>query len=175
MSMNVKAGADREYFDVVNERDEPIGRAPRPEVHAQRLRHRAVHVLVFNHAGLVFLQKRSMTKDTSPGLWDSSCSGHLDAGEDYDAAARRELGEELGLRLAQPPERWFRILACATTGWEFVWVYRGSAEGPFVLPPEEIEYGEWVAPEALWQQMARQPRIYAPAFKLVWVMAMQRL
>src|SRR6187401_1192215 len=97
-----------EYFDVVNERDEPVSRALRQEVHARGLLHRAVHVLVFDQHGRVFLQKRSMLKDTSPGLWDSSCSGHLDAGEDYDAAAIRELGEEIGVRLkpTEAPTRW---------------------------------------------------------------------
>ena len=97
-----------EYFDVVNERDEPVSRALRQEVHARGLLHRAVHVLVFDQHGRVFLQKRSMLKDTSPGLWDSSCSGHLDAGEDYDSAAIRELGEELGIIVQTPPTRWFR-------------------------------------------------------------------
>jgi isopentenyldiphosphate isomerase len=40
-----------EYFDVVNERDEVIGRERRAEVHRRGLRHRAVHVLVFNARG----------------------------------------------------------------------------------------------------------------------------
>src|SRR5256885_1188600 len=92
-----------EWFDVVNEKDEVISRARRREVHAQGLWHRAVHVLVFNCHGAVFLQKRSMLKDLSPGLWDSSCSGHLDAGEDYDAAAVRELREEIGIAVTEPP------------------------------------------------------------------------
>src|SRR3954454_11229811 len=113
-----------EWFDVVNERDEVIGRELRRIVHASGLWHRAVHVLVFDGARRVFLQKRSMLKDLSPGLWDSSCSGHLDAGEDYDAAAARELAEEIGVRLepGNAPTRWFRIEACEQTGWEFVWV-----------------------------------------------------
>ena len=80
---------------MVNERDEVIGRQTRRIVHATGLWHRAVHVLVFDHQWRVFLQKRSMLKDLSPGLWDSSCSGHLDAGEDYDPAAVRELAEEI--------------------------------------------------------------------------------
>src|SRR5450432_650127 len=84
-----------EWFDVVNARDEVIGRELRRNVHARGLWHRAVHVLVFDGAGHVFLQKRSMLKDLSPGLWDSSCSGHVDSGEDYDLAAVRELGEEI--------------------------------------------------------------------------------
>ena len=157
-----------EYFDVVNERDEPVGRALRREVHARGLWHLAVHVLVFDSAGRVFLQKRSMRKDMSPGLWDSSCSGHLDAGEGYDAAAVRELGEELGLRSAPRPERTRRIEACAETGWEFCWVYRLRHDGPFVLHPEEIERGEWLAPDEVTRRIAARPEDYCPAFRLIW-------
>ena len=47
--------------------------------------------------GELFLQKRSPWKDKHPNKWDSSAAGHLDAGEDYETAARRELSEELGL------------------------------------------------------------------------------
>ena len=78
-----------EIFDVVNELDEVIGRKLRREVHRDGDKHRAIHVLVFNKDGKVFLQKRSMSKDTFPGAWDSSASGHLDCGEDYDACAVR--------------------------------------------------------------------------------------
>ena len=102
-----------EIFDVVNERDEVIGRQTRGEVHRLGLIHRAVHVLVFNAAGQVFLQKRSMKKDRQPGLWDSSASGHVDADEDYDACAARELREEIGLQLPDAPRRLFKLAACA--------------------------------------------------------------
>src|ERR1700722_876381 len=131
-----------EIFDVVNERDEVVGQNTRREVHRLGLKHRAVHVLVFNQKGEVFLQKRSMTKDTFPGAWDSSASGHVDSGEDYDTSAVRELKEELGLIAASPLHRLFKIAACAETGQEFVWVYQLESEGPFVLHPEEIERGE---------------------------------
>ena len=50
-----------EIFDVVDDRDEVIGQAPRSEVHRRQLRHRAVHVLVLNARGEIFLQKRSPT------------------------------------------------------------------------------------------------------------------
>ena len=59
-----------EIFDVVNERDEVIDQKPRGEVHARGLLHRAVHVLVFNSRGEIFLQKRSVKKDRQPGVWD---------------------------------------------------------------------------------------------------------
>jgi len=157
-----------ELFDVVDAQDRVVRQAPRREVHAYGWLHRAVHVLVFNRAGQVFLQKRSMAKDMSPGLWDSSCSGHLDAGEDYDAAAWRELQEEIGLKLPQPPKRWLRVEACEETGQEFVWVYRVEAEGPFTLCPEEIERGEWIAPAELNRHIAARPQDYCSAFRLIW-------
>jgi isopentenyl-diphosphate Delta-isomerase len=157
-----------EFFDVVNERDEVIGRASRREVHARDLLHRAIHVLVFNGRGEVFLQKRSLTKDTAPGLWDSSTSGHLDAGEDYDAAAVRELREEIGLVVAACPARLMRIAACAETDWEFLWVYQCASEGPFTLHPEEIERGDWFAPARVTRWLAEQPGEFASAFRLIW-------
>src|SRR3954451_14546172 len=127
--MNHAQRAD-EIFDVVNDRDEVIGRNTRGEVHRLGLKHRAVHVLVFNRRGELFLQKRSLKKDTFPGAWDSSTSGHLDQGEDYDACALRELWEEIGLKVPHPPARWFKIDACRKTGQEFVWVYHCESEGP---------------------------------------------
>ena len=172
------AGAIREeWFDVVNERDEVVRRATRREVHATGLWHRAVHVMVFDAAGRVFLQKRSMLKDLSPGLWDSSCSGHLDAGEEYDAAAWRELGEEIGVvpKTDQSPVRWFRIEACVETGWEFVWVYRLRYDGPITLDPLEIPYGEWVTPNEVSARVAQRPEEYCPSFKLIWPQVAERL
>src|SRR6266850_6079373 len=157
-----------EIFDVVNERDEVIGQQRRSEVHRLGLKHRAVHVLVFNSRGEIFLQKRSMQKDRQPGLWDSSASGHLDSGEDYDACAVRELREEIGLHLAQAPQRLFKIDARKETGWEFCWVYRCESEGPFVLHPEEIETGAWFAPEAVTKWMEEKPHDFASAFVLIW-------
>lgn len=157
-----------EIFDIVNERDEVVGQAPRREVHARGLWHRAVHVLVYNARGQVFLQKRSLKKDTAAGLWDSSSSGHVDSGEDYDPCAVREVREEIGLHLAQPPERLFKINACRETGWEFCWIYRCMAEGPFQLHPDEIETGDWFAPEHVTRWVRERPQDFARAFVLIW-------
>lgn len=159
---------NEEIFDVVNERDEVIDRQPRRVVHAQGLRHRAAHVLVFNARGEVFLQKRSLKKDRQPGVWDSSASGHVDSGEDYDACAVRELREEIGLNLAQPPERLFKLEACEETDQEFTWVYRCQAEGPFMLHPEEIDAGAWFAPAEVARWMKERPQDFASALMFIW-------
>ena len=157
-----------EMFDVVNERDEVIGRQTRRDVHRLGLLHRAVHVLVFNSRREVFLQKRSMKKDRQPGLWDSSTSGHVDSGEDYDACAVRELQEELGLTLAAPPLRLFKLPASPQTDQEHVWVYRCEAAGPFTLNPDEIERGDWFAPALVTRWMAERPQDVAAALLFLW-------
>ena len=159
---------NEELFDVVNERDEVIDRRPRSEVHRLGLKHRATHVLVFNTHGAVFLQKRSRQKDRQPGLWDSSVSGHVNSGEDYDACAVRELREEIGLAVAQPLERLFKIAACEETDQEFVWVYRCPSDGPFVLNAEEIERGGWFSPAEVTRWMAERPEDFAGALMLIW-------
>ena len=157
-----------EILDVVDNHDEVIGQQPRGEIHRLKLKHRAVHVLVFNSRSELFLQKRSMKKDCFPGAWDSSASGHLAAGESYGACAVRELREEIGLEPARPPERLFKVAACAETGQEFVWVYRCAAEGPFRLDPEEIERGGWFAPVVLNRLLSEKPGELASGFVRIW-------
>ena len=115
-----------------------------------------------------------MSKDTCPGAWDSSASGHLDVGEDYDACAVRESREEIGLVLSTAPRRLFKIDACAQTGQEFVWIYQCEAQGPFTLHPEEIERGEWFAPVYVTDWIAREPKAFAGAFRMIWKMWCER-
>ena len=157
-----------EYFDVVDEQDRVTGQLLRREVHRLGLRHRAVHVLIYNQRGELFLQKRSMSKDCFPGTWDSSASGHLAPGETYDACALREVQEELGLTLNETPERIMRLEACLETGQEFVWVYRTQSDGPFQLHPEEIETGGWFSPEAITRWLLEKPDEFANAFAFIW-------
>jgi isopentenyl-diphosphate Delta-isomerase len=157
-----------EIFDVVDALDRVVGQKPRREVHARGLLHRAVHILIFNAAGELFLQKRSPYKDTFPGAWDSSASGHLQPGESYDAGAARELQEELGIVHSGPLERLFKIDACDETGQEFVWVYKGFAEGPFLLPPEEIEKGGWFSLGELNRWIEERPEDFARAFPFLY-------
>lgn len=157
-----------EIFDVVDDHDVVIDRRPRSEVHRLKLKHRAVHVLVYNAHGHLFLQKRSLLKDCFPGTWDSSASGHLDSGEAYDACAVREMREEIGLHVDTPPRRWFYHPACPETGHEFIWVYRCPSEGPFVLQESEIERGEWFHPDVITGWIERRPADFASAFVLIW-------
>lgn len=164
-----------EIFDVVNEADEVIDRRPRSEVHRLGLMHRAAHVLVFNSQGHVFLQKRSMKKDRQPGVWDSSASGHVDSGEDYDTCAVRELQEEIGCKPTAPPQRLFKLPASLETDQEHVWIYSCRAEGPFLLHPDEIDEGGWFAPSKITRWIAERPQDFATAFIVIWPQVLAKM
>src|SRR5690606_18774949 len=122
------ADTDADLLPVVDENDVQIDVLPRREVHLQRLRHRAVHVGVFDDDGNLWLQRRSRKKDTWPGAWDISASGHVDPGESYEDAARRELLEELGIEAT--PRYIATHPATEATGWEFQAVFWVLWKGP---------------------------------------------
>lgn len=170
MSGDFRPANPDELFDVVDREDRVIGRAPRREVHARGLLHRATHVLVHDTQGRIFLQRRSLGKDTFPGCWDSSCSGHLDAGEDYATAARRELGEELGWHDPSLPLRSVvKLPAGPETGQEFIEIFLlGPVAGPFTLHPEEISEGRWIEPAQLLAELREAPETFAGAVRFLW-------
>ncbi len=151
-----------EQFDVVDENDVVVGQKSRHEVHAERLLHRAVHIFVFNPRGELFLQKRSRWKDANPSRWDSSAAGHLNAGQDYEETAARELREELGVEA--PLELLGKLPASRATGYEFVHVYKATHSGPFTWPRSEVETGEFFPIPVLERWMEARPKDFSSAF-----------
>jgi 8-oxo-dGTP pyrophosphatase MutT (NUDIX family) len=126
-----------ELLVVVDEDDRVLAHRTRGEVHADRsLLHRAVAVVVETAGGTLW-QRRGFDKDADPGGWDLACTGHVDAADaDADAAARRELAEELGLDGAEP-RLVGRLVVDLPDERELVAVYRLEHPGPFrLLPPE---------------------------------------
>jgi isopentenyldiphosphate isomerase len=129
---------DDELLEIVDENGEVLGLAPRSEVHGNpSLRHRVVHVLVFNRRGELLLQKRSMRKDVAPGRWDTSVGGHVNPGESLLEAATRELMEELGVR--GEPEFLYSYVHTNPYETEVVHTYALRHDGAFSFNREEIE------------------------------------
>lgn len=159
---------NEEWFDVVDDRDEILYQAPRSEVHARRLNHRAVHIWVFHPDGRLLLQLRTPTKDRHPNTWDSSASGHVDAGEAYPTAARRELEEELAPPHSLTLKEIAYVSACEATGQEFIKLYRTESEGPFTPCPKEIALLKWIEPATLEAWMKSDPDQFAPALPYLW-------
>ena len=77
---------------VVNEKDEVIDTMSKEEAHKNGVPHRIAVTYVENSKGEILIQNRA------DGYLDHSSTGHVDPGESYEDAARRELAEELGIK-----------------------------------------------------------------------------
>ncbi len=93
-----------EFFDVYYEDGFPTGNTvSRAEAHEKGILHAAVHIYVYRVVSgklQILLQKRADDKDSFPGCWDTSCAGHVSAGETFDETLVKELSEELGIHIA---------------------------------------------------------------------------
>ena len=158
----------QELIDVVDENDEVVAVETRGEIHRRQLMHRAVHILVFNQRGELFLQKRSMSKDESPGLWDSSAAGHVDSGEDYLSCASREIEEELGIVASRPFEVLFKLPPLPETGFEHSMIYQYNYDGPLILQEEEIDDGAWITPESMDERVLEKDSELTESLVLIW-------
>ena len=83
-------------IDIVDADDRVVDVVTRREVRARNLRHRSVGIAVFARDGRVLIHRRADTKDVWPGRWDLAVGGVVDSGESWEAAAARELAEEVG-------------------------------------------------------------------------------
>ena len=88
---------------IVDERDQPIGNETMQKARANGLIHRIVRIMVEDSNGRVLLQRRT-NKVLWPHCWDNSAAGHVDADEDYFAAATRELSEEIDIKAEELQE-----------------------------------------------------------------------
>jgi len=159
----------QEILDIVNEADEVVGQASRADIHRKNLKHRATHIILTNSKQQIFIQLRSKTKDMNPGLWDTSAAGHVDAGEDYEDCAARELEEELGVVV--PVEKLTeigRLPPSAQNGFEFVRIYTALSDDPITLAADEVDDGKWVSPAELHQWLSNSPEAFASTFAIIW-------
>ncbi len=148
---------------VVGSRNEFLRWTDRAEIHRDELPHRSVHVLVFDSAGRMVVQRRHPDKLTWPDTWDVAVSGHVEE-EDYHAGpdddldqvnarvAARETREELGI---DPPLEYLASFPPeAGVHYEQIALFRAVHDGPYVPQPEEVAEvraftpAEWDAFEA---------------------------
>ncbi|HEY1582830.1 MAG TPA: 16S rRNA (adenine(1518)-N(6)/adenine(1519)-N(6))-dimethyltransferase RsmA [Chthoniobacterales bacterium] len=166
VALNIAGNDPAEQLAVVDEFDRVTGAATRAEVHGNNLRHRAVHIFLFDAAGELLLQKRSRWKDRHPNVWDSSAAGHVGIGEDYETTAARELEEELGITAEL--EEIASLTASEETGQEFIRLFRGRHEGPFHRAGTEIDLVEFFSPPIIERWIDERPGDFAPGFLECW-------
>jgi isopentenyldiphosphate isomerase/intracellular septation protein A len=138
-----EAADGEEWFNIVSEKGEVKGKAPRSAVHGNPdLLHPVVHLHVFNKKGQLYLQKRSMNKDVQPGKWDTSVGGHINSGEDVETALHREAMEELGIKVTHFKPLYTYVMRNDYES-ELVHTFRTTHNGPFKINRDEILFGKF--------------------------------
>ncbi len=159
------SGVAEEMLEIVDENDSVIGEMKRSELHSGKRLHRAVHVFLIRPNGDIYLQKRSHWKDSHPGKWDSSASGHVDPGESYVDCAVRELWEELWVKSRSGLTRVARLDAGEETDQEFIEVFQGEAKGKIRVHGSEIHSGRYFQIEEVEKWIEERPEDFATGFR----------
>jgi 8-oxo-dGTP pyrophosphatase MutT (NUDIX family) len=153
-------GTELELFDVLDEQGHRTGMIQERGVcHREGDPHASVHMWVMREVDgrrEVLLQKRSLNKDSNPGCYDISSAGHMSSGEEALPCAVREIGEELGLRIAPEDLEYVGIFhGCFDSEFygrpfhdrEFSYVYllhRDVEEEELHLQESEVESVRWM-------------------------------
>jgi len=154
-----------EYFYVVDENDNVIGKATREKCHKNnRIIHRSVYVFVLNDKNEMFLQKRSEHKDLYGGYYTGSATGHVDFGEDYDEAARRELKEELGIEA--PLKLVCKFKSFSKIEREISALYVCRYNGPIKFNEKEISEGIFMNLGEIKKELKTGKKKFAYGFKI---------
>ncbi len=83
---------------LVDEDDNVIGEMEKIEAHKKALLHGAVSVFIFNSKKQMLIQRRTLTRHHSPGLWTNTACTHPFPGETTMEAASRRLEQEMGIK-----------------------------------------------------------------------------
>jgi isopentenyldiphosphate isomerase len=145
---DIRANNPDEILDRVDKRDRVIGTVRKGDTDGDpTLIHREIAVLVHRRGELLW-QLRSAAKRVMPLTWDIACAGHVGAGDSPEAAAHRELREELGVSLELI---WLeRRLVRRPNETYVAHVYAAAAPDEFapLLDPDEVAAVEWWGEDA---------------------------
>jgi len=152
-----------EWFPLVNEAGEVIGKATRRVCHSgTKWLHPVVHLHVFNPAGELYLQKRPMHKDIQPGKWDTAVGGHVDYGETVENALRREADEELGIKDFTPVFMASYVFESDIEK-EWVNVFMTTYALPLSPNPDELDGGRFWTVREIVDNMGKD--VFTPNFE----------
>lgn len=157
---------------VVDESDTVIGAEYMRIAVEKGLIRRASCVYVFNESGKLLVQRRSAGV-VEPLLLDQSAAGHVDEGESYEEAAKRELFEELGLKdIPLIP-----VVVSFRTSDFYNGIYKAvvSDDTEIHFDPEELAAVYWYDIADLTKEMQSDPTKFTPAFKEAWTLLQEKI
>jgi 8-oxo-dGTP pyrophosphatase MutT (NUDIX family) len=142
-----------EQVAIVDDTGRVVGSAPRCVMRRDNLPHLVVAVLVQDPGGRVYVHRRTETKDVFPGLHDCFAAGCVQAGEEPEVAAAREVAEELGVvGVRLTPLFTMRYADTATR--HVAHAFAVTWAGLVSHQPTEVAWGGWLTVEQLRDRLA---------------------
>ncbi len=158
-----------EYLDLVDEHDVVIGKQKRSEVYAAGLSNfRVVNAFIVNSKGELWIPRRAADKRIFPLCFDMSMGGHVESGETYEQAFKRETQEELNFDTDTVPVHCLGHLFPQPGGvGAFMKVYEIKMnEVPRYNEADFVEYF-WLTPRALLERLASGEKAKSDLLPLV--------
>lgn len=156
---------DEEIIEILDSGGKPFMLMPRPEAVRQGLDYKAVIVMFSNHAGKIYIQKRSKSKDIHPGLWACSAAGFVQSGESVEEAALREFEEEIGIS-GVPIKLIATRPSSQETGGAALYLFVSESSNIVPTPnPDEVADGMFISYDELNSLIETFPEVITPALK----------
>lgn len=152
-------------IQIVDSEDNFLANVSFEEAIAKKAIRRASRIMVINESGRVLIQKRSKYI-SKPLLFDNSVGGMLDAGETYEQAAYRELGEELGITNCPLRE----VLSSTRSGDFFISLFVCAVPDDIAISYDEHEVDSisWMSVDEVKELVTKHPEMCTPALIHIW-------
>lgn len=134
-----------EVWDILDKNGMPTGKTvERRRVCLSRGEyHLVVHIWVLGNDGRVLIQRRSFTKPLMPGEW-AAIGGSAVSGESAEAAACRELAEEMGIEVGVEDLKLVKHMVRKNSILNVFLVCRTLPVSELKLQEEEVSEARWV-------------------------------
>ncbi|MSU75994.1 NUDIX domain-containing protein [Patescibacteria group bacterium] len=161
--------ANEDILDLVDENDNVIGHISRDDKsYGSYQNFRVVNAFVVNSAGKIWIPRRTETKRIFPGCLDMSVGGHVDSGETYEEAFKRETTEELNLNLDQVPWKEIGYLNPYQVGTSaFMKVYQIDSDEDPNYNKEDFSEAFWLTPNEILARARRAEKVKGDLGQLI--------
>ncbi|MQS15645.1 NUDIX domain-containing protein [Streptomyces kaniharaensis] len=149
----------REPVERVDEQDRVLGVVEREDAIRNRWPHRVATTICRDEAGRFLVYRRPDGASRFPGHHEVMFGGAVEVGESYEAAAVRELTEELGVTVPVRPCLTFLCAGAISPYWLGVHeaVFPAEAVAGISADPAEVAWYAWLTPAELAEAFRRWP------------------
>ncbi|MFF7331667.1 NUDIX domain-containing protein [Streptomyces sp. NPDC090306] len=145
-------GVVDELVERVDGQDRVLGVVSRRQAVHEGWLHRVAVTVCRDERGRILVHRRSGQLSRFPGFHEVVAGGAVGVGESYERAARRELAEELGVRVL--PRLLFTFLNRSGLSPHWLGVHEAVLPSVLVADPDEVAWYGWLSEPELRSALA---------------------